>query len=493
LTVRFGYSAARAPLAYIRDNASVLRVITTAATRYAETTGASNNQCVSANVSAADFTIASGSTGPVLTVATKRDQLIKGNGLATHIALTRNSATSLLLLTNCSSQTLASGHFVDIASWTAINAQAGELLPSLEVAPDIDPVSVWEVEFQADWANELSFALPLSTSGDAYKHYQLAYAGLDANVSMWRATGNLAYLNRALTYVNNMIATAIPANTIPQNVYSDTYLGWPTLTAGYSDTREQLLEQVFPWRHVATLLRAMRNVPSVYGDTSPGGYREQYDDILSFTEVNILDKWRSRGNSRLYHGTVHIDSHTALIALAVKQLSTNSTYVTNATTILNNITVSGLPSGAPVGVGESINSALGKRVNPYDALSWWWAYDYSNTTANVSDSSHGAAVAEYMVECFGGGYFWTQAQVQKMVRTHYVIILKDDAVAPFTYYNYVDGTGTGDGWLNNGWVKLGRYDVATQQRMEIHPLYRNTTFLGNGALNAAFLLGTEVA
>jgi hypothetical protein len=137
LTVRFGYSAARAPLAYIRDNASVLRVISTAATTYAQTTGASNDQCVSANVSAADFTIASGSTGPVMTVATKRDHLVKGNGVATHIALTRASATALLLLTNCSAQTLASGHFVDIASWTATNEQAGELLP--ESAGEFDP------------------------------------------------------------------------------------------------------------------------------------------------------------------------------------------------------------------------------------------------------------------------------------------------------------------------------------------------------------------
>jgi hypothetical protein len=108
-----------------------LRVLTTAATTYAQTTGNSGNQIVSANVSAADFTITSGSTGPVLTVATKRSHPTDINGLATHVALTRISPTTLVLLTNCSAQTLASGHVVDIASWTVTNEQGGSALPSL--------------------------------------------------------------------------------------------------------------------------------------------------------------------------------------------------------------------------------------------------------------------------------------------------------------------------------------------------------------------------
>jgi hypothetical protein len=125
---RMAFSAARAPLAYIRDNCFVLRVLSTAAVNYAQTTGNSGNQLVSANVSAADFSIASGSTGPVMTVAQKTNHPVEVSGQATHIAITRTSGTSILILTNCSNQTLAAGHFVDIPSWTITSEQsAGDI------------------------------------------------------------------------------------------------------------------------------------------------------------------------------------------------------------------------------------------------------------------------------------------------------------------------------------------------------------------------------
>lgn len=129
-----GFSAARAGLAYLRDNADVLRVLTTAATRYAETTTNSGNLLVSAAVSAADYSIASGSTGPVLTIGTKRNHRVEINGQATHVALVRVSANTLLLTANCSVQNLVSGNFVDIPSWTVTNEQsAGQVVTGVTV------------------------------------------------------------------------------------------------------------------------------------------------------------------------------------------------------------------------------------------------------------------------------------------------------------------------------------------------------------------------
>ena len=72
---RYGYSAAAASLAYVRDNVDRLYVCTTAPATYS----AAANQpqmIVSANVSSADITIASGSTGPVATVGAKNSQTI---------------------------------------------------------------------------------------------------------------------------------------------------------------------------------------------------------------------------------------------------------------------------------------------------------------------------------------------------------------------------------------------------------------------------------
>ena len=119
----YGYSAARASLAYVRDNAEKLMVCTTAPASYS----AAVNQpqmIVSANVSAADFSIASGSTGPVMTIGAKNSQSIESSGSATHLALVSTSGTRMLFVTNVSSQVLASGNTVNIGSWTITQLQS---------------------------------------------------------------------------------------------------------------------------------------------------------------------------------------------------------------------------------------------------------------------------------------------------------------------------------------------------------------------------------
>jgi hypothetical protein len=52
----------------------------------------------------------------------------------------------------------------------------------------------------------------------------------------------------------------------------------------------------------------------------------------------------------------------------------------------------------------------------------------------------------------------------------------------------VDGSGRGNGFFNDGFVKLGRYGTALQRRLESHEVALNTQLYGNGALNARLLL-----
>ncbi len=55
-----------------------------------------------------------------------------------------------------------------------------------------------------------------------------------------------------------------------------------------------------------------------------------------------------------------------------------------------------------------------------------------------------------------------------------------------TYRAYVDGTGSDNGWFSDGFVKLGRFDAATQRRLEDHRVV-NGQFAANMALNARVL------
>lgn len=108
-----GYSANSSWLRYIRDNADVMYLTLNAAT-----TPTAGSIVVSANISAADFTIASAAAGAVMTIGAKNNQTIEGSGNVTHIYLGTASASRCLLYSTVSSQILASGNTVNIASWT---------------------------------------------------------------------------------------------------------------------------------------------------------------------------------------------------------------------------------------------------------------------------------------------------------------------------------------------------------------------------------------
>jgi hypothetical protein len=185
---RMAFSAARAPLAYIRDNCFVLRVLSTAAINYAQTTGNSGNQLVSANVSAADFSIASGSTGPVMTVAQKTNHPVEVSGQATHIAITRTSGTSILILTNCSNQTLAAGHFVDIPSWTITSEQSAGTAISPFTPPD------GAVEVNGTTLAALNAAIAATPSGGT------TYIG-DRTITL--TGGGFPTINKSITLLGN--------------------------------------------------------------------------------------------------------------------------------------------------------------------------------------------------------------------------------------------------------------------------------------------------
>lgn len=117
-----GFSAATQNIRYIAQNSD--RLYLADAATYTGGNIASN-AIVSANVSGADFTVASAAQGGVLTVGSKNSQNVEGSGQATHIYLVNQSASRINIVSTVSAQVLASGNTVNIASWTVTaNASA---------------------------------------------------------------------------------------------------------------------------------------------------------------------------------------------------------------------------------------------------------------------------------------------------------------------------------------------------------------------------------
>ena len=177
---------------------------------------------------------------------------------------------------------------------------AGTPVPTDPVPPapaGLRSVAQWESLFQGVWGGEHTGSfLAQSTSLDSWQFYGLAY-GIDGNTAMYRATGKAQYLDRALLYVNNMVANAKPSSQLGGSAWGDAYYGW---TSQRSDTlgQEVPLFESYAWRYVTRLLRVIHDTPALYGNAT---YRAQYDKLLAFSEKHMFEKWYRRGvNSYIY-------------------------------------------------------------------------------------------------------------------------------------------------------------------------------------------------
>lgn len=336
--------------------------------------------------------------------------------------------------------------------------------------PQLRSVSEWERAFLGAWNGEHTGSfLPKSTSGNSWEYYNLAY-GIDANVAMYEATGKTQYLDRALLYTTNMMASARVSSSLPNSQFRDRFLGWPA-SHHPSDTAirggEYPLFESYAWRYVARMLRVMHDRPSLLGDPR---YRASYDRVLRFTETNIFDKWMSRGaTSHVYRVNTHMTSHWAYIALDLSLVTADPTRRAAARTVVNSVNTK-LPNHPSSLRGQMKLLASGAYV---------WGSSWGAALPS-QDVAHGNAVVAYIAEARDRGVEWTAADIRALVKGLDTLIFKGAG----RYAAAVDGTGSGTGWFNDGFLSLGRYDAALQKRLESHTVGRNSQFFATMALNA---------
>ncbi len=341
---------------------------------------------------------------------------------------------------------------------------------------EIRSIAQWEALFQAKWAGELVTWQRRSSSGDSWDHYWLAYV-IDANEAMFRATEDTQYLDRALLYIDNVMTTAQPSSAIPTSQFQDEYMAWANHSHSSlgDDGREYALFESYLWRYITSVLRTMKERPAIYNDPA---YREQYDTILAFAQTHIWEKWYSRGTPNLYRGRAHMATHWARIAMNLYLLNDDATQNLQYKTVLDNIDHAGMSSWS----GASLRGQMQPHPTQPDAI--YWSDRWTRTTAPFQDVSHGNNVLSYIVQAHDINYQWTDTDIDKLT------ILLDKVIwpEPLEYAYYVDGSEEGNGWFTDGFLKLGRYDVHLQKRIEGSDVLNNTQFFGNGALNAKYLL-----
>jgi hypothetical protein len=120
--------------------------------------------------------------------------------------------------------------------------------------------------------------------------------------------------------------------------------------------------------------------------------------------------------------------------------------------------------------------------DPRDPNAYWWNDVWGSTQRPGQDVSHGNGVVAYVVEAHDLLGDWTTEDVRRLSRT-----LTDYVVGTSTRHPaYVDGSGRGNGWIADGWVKLGRYDPAVQALLQTYGV-QNSQYYAAMAVNAHIL------
>jgi hypothetical protein len=332
----------------------------------------------------------------------------------------------------------------------------------------VRPLSYWAGVYEQSWDYQAENIQPQSRSPDSWDHYSLSYS-LDANIAMFRATDARRYLDRTLEWVENVMAASTISASLPTSQYRDRYRGWVSQQEG--GTEVPLYESYF-WRYGTALLPAMRASAARYADAK---YRARYNRVLRFAEVDVFEKWFTRGSDEnVYRSRTHMAAHWAQIALNLSMVTTDTARRSRYHEVIDNIDLH-LPN-----VDAGLRRQL--RRNPAEPTAYFWNDVWGSFRRPGQDVGHGNGVMAYVVEACDNGDRWTAADMAAFS----ALLTKVIWPGGHTYHGYVDGTGTDNGWYSDGFVKLGRYDRAVQRRLDQHVVV-NDQFAANMALNAKLL------
>jgi hypothetical protein len=369
------------------------------------------------------------------------------------------------------------------ASVTAASAGPGEEVPPImqplrpaRRAPaeriSVRPVSHWADLYLDGWDFEHRDSLPETRSADSWDHYDASYV-VDANTAMFRATGQSRFLDRALEYVENVMGSARESSSLRDSQFRDRYRGWGSLRPDLDHPGEEVpLYESYFWRYATGLLVAIRGNPAVYREA---GYRARYQRLLQFAEVNIFEKWYSRGPLQyIYRERTHMAAHWALIALNLSVVTEDASRRARYRQVVDNIDLH-LPD-----VRAGLRRQM--RRNPVEPTAYFWSDVWGSARRPGQDVSHGNGVMAYIVEACDRGQTWTADDMAAFS----ALLTKVIWPGGRRYAQFVDGSGSDNGWFSDGFVKLGRFDAAVQRRLENHQVV-NLQFAANMALNARIL------
>jgi hypothetical protein len=138
--------------------------------------------------------------------------------------------------------------------------------------------------------------------------------------------------------------------------------------------------------------------------------------------------------------------------------------------------------------GSSLRGQL--LPHPLDKSAYFWSSEWGSKDLPGQDVSHGNNMLAYVVEAHDLDLEFTKEDIAAFSALLLNVLWKPEGAGD-RFAAFVDGSGKGNGWFNDGFIKLGRYNAEIQKRLESHSVGRGVQFYGNGALNAHRLLAAR--
>lgn len=346
-----------------------------------------------------------------------------------------------------------------------VNTAVGTV--TVKVLSQNEDVQYWKGKFDQEWLEndnqpDRLDALARASSGNVEQEYYFLAYYIDALIKIWQATGENAYLDKALSLINTTVNDAV-------NVGGG-YLGWPN-----SENKGHPLWDSYYWRYVATLLRIMHKSPNL---RAKGNYQEQYDQLLDFTEKHIWERYEVDGLNNFYRINTHMSSHWARIGMELFIITGKEKYIE----VFEKISFGNM-------IGRPSNLRNHLKPNPKIASAYTWSQRWDIN--QIQDTDHAGAVVSFIVNAHENNMFWDEAHINGLLATLNKVIWKPEFGSQFM--SNVDGTGGYDlhGRLHE-WLNLGRFDKELQSRIKSSYTGKNLTYygvqpFGIAALNARIL------
>jgi hypothetical protein len=281
-----------------------------------------------------------------------------------------------------------------------------------------------------------SKAMQQASAGSSYEMYHLS-AKMGGLVAMYEATGDEKYVQYLLELSEAYVKSGKDRDR-------DGYLDWTC------DNNSDFNHTHYEWRGARGIAQTIQLVK-----TNPklSKYSSRADQLTRFIDKHVWEKWsngvkRSLGASS--NGKIDVQREPHFIA----RLGTIAVHMYQATGDKKYLDFT-----------QKQSQRLKEFLNQTSKGSTYaWTLAIGNST--VSDSSHAADVAEFMVDAYQQGIVFNKHDIQKAVNT--VRSNWNKSMSKPLFKMNLDGSGgynpASDGeYFTRGWAALAQYDTQLQQ------------------------------